>query len=259
MTSNSSNLSHPVSVDTAEHVSQAREKARQVLGGESHLAAMDNWRYALLSARDAIIFIWLTWIALYSFGEPNYTAPFLLVICIGVSLLIGISTGRSAHTQVQYYARELERERTEIRDSFEQEREEVRVLYAAKGFSEPLLGQIVDTLCADEDRLLKVMMEEELGLFMHHVNHPLLVGALHFVAALIPGFLITVPLLMGLAGAEHDWFMPTIVSILLIMLACGFARSTGRGMVELVADFLVMAFVTGGVVYFLGRWLSQVV
>lgn len=41
------------------------------------------------------------------------------------------------------------------------EREEIRTLYAKKGFREPLLGRVVDTICADKDVWVAVMMAEE--------------------------------------------------------------------------------------------------
>src|SRR3990172_979191 len=146
--------------DAADHVAEARQRARQVLAGESHIGAVDDWRRALVSARDALILIWLAWVALHGFGDPPFTGWMLVALSVALALLLGISTARSTHAQVQYYAAELDRERGEIRNNFEHEREEVRELYAAKGFRDPLLTQIVETLSADDDRLLKVMMEE---------------------------------------------------------------------------------------------------
>jgi len=57
MTANpSSETLEPVS-DAADHVAEARQRARQVLAGESHIGAVDDWRRALVSARDALILI----------------------------------------------------------------------------------------------------------------------------------------------------------------------------------------------------------
>ena len=243
--------------DAADHVTEARQRARQVLAGESHIGAVDDWRRALVSARDALIFIWLAWVALNGFGDPPFTGWMLVALAVALALLLGISTARSTHAQVQYYAAELDRERTEIRTNFEHEREEVRELYAAKGFRDPLLEQIVDTLSADDDRLLKVMMEEELGLSLYHVNHPLIVGLWNFGGAVVAGLALALPTALLSPDSTH-WWMPLGGSALLAGVSWVSARATGRSMMEFFAVGVVMAVVTGGVAYALSQWFAQI-
>ena len=67
-------------------------------------------------------------------------------------------------------------ERQEIEQNREQEREELGVIYAAKGFKGELLEQVLDVLMADDNRLLKVMLEEELGLTLAKQEHPVKQG-----------------------------------------------------------------------------------
>ena len=258
MTANpSSETLEPVS-DAADHVAEARQRARQVLAGESHIGAVDDWRRALVSARDALILIWLAWVALHGFGDPPFTGWMLVALAVALALLLGISTARSTHAQVQYYAAELDRERGEIRTNFEHEREEVRELYAAKGFRGPLLEQIVDTLSADDDRLLKVMMEEELGLSLYHVNHPLIVGLWNFAGAVLAGLALALPTALMSSDSAH-WWMPLGGLVLLGVISIVSARSTGRSMIEFFAVGVVMAVVTGGVTYALSQWFAQFV
>lgn len=64
-------------------------------------------------------------------------------------------------------------ERCEIARNRDQEREELIVLYGAKGLSGELLDRVVDVLMADHERLLQVMLEEEMGLQLKLVDHPL--------------------------------------------------------------------------------------
>lgn len=241
--------------DAADHVSEARLRARQMLAGESHLGAVDDWRRVLVTARDAMILVWLTWVALHAFGDPPFTGYALVALAVGLAVMFGISTGRSTHAQVEYYASELDRERREIREHFEHERDEVRVLYAAKGFREPLLSQIVDTLSADDDRLLKVMMEEELGLSMHHMQHPLIVGLSNFAGALVAGLIISVPLLWLAGDAERGWVVGG-GAMLLAVVSILSGRATRRSAIEFFTVGLIMAVVTGGVVFFLAQWLA---
>ncbi len=245
------------SADASDHVNEARLRARQVLSGESHIGAVDDWRRMLVSARDALILIWLIWVALSGFGPPqaDFVGEMLVALSVALALLIGISTGRSTYTQVQYYAAELDRERAEIRDDPEHEREEVVALYAAKGFHGQLLDQVVDTLVADDDRLLKVMMEEELGLTMYHVNHPLAVGAWNFGAALVAGLALSVPVALSSPDFARVW-MPGGGTACLAIVSIVAARSTSRSVIEFFAVGMLMAVVTGGVVYWLSLWLA---
>lgn len=246
-----------ISSDAADHVVDARQRARNVLSGESHIGAIDDWRRTLISARDALILIWLTWVGLHGFGDPDFTGWMLVAMSSALALLTGISTARSTQTQVDYYTSELQRERAEIRDDPDHEREEVVALYAAKGFQEPLLTQVVDVLCADDDRLLKVMMEEELGLSLFHVNHPLLVGLWNFAAALLAGLLLSLPVALGEAGFAHLW-MPAAGTVALAVVSVISARATGRSMFEFFAVGVIMALVTGGVIYSLAQWFSEI-
>ncbi len=241
--------------DAAEHITEARQRARQVLGAEAHLGDVDDWRQMLVSARDALILVWLTWVALQGFGQPAFAGHMLVAMAIGIALLVGISTARSTHTQVQYYEAELERERTEIREAFDEERDEVRVLYAAKGFRDPLLGQIVDTLSADDDRLLKVMMEEELGLSLHHIHHPLIVGAWNFAGAAVAGIALALPVRWMQPEMGMKWILAGGAALLGVVSLVA-SRATGRRTLEFFTTAVVMAVVTGGAVYFLAQWLA---
>lgn len=242
----------PALSDAADHVTEARSRARTMLAGEAHLGAVDDWRRALVSARDALIVLLVVWVALHGFGDPDYTPYLLVTLASGIALIFGISTARSTFAQVQYYAEELDRERNEIRTDLDHELEEVRALYAAKGFSEPLLSEIVRTLAADDDRLLKVMMEEELGLSMFHVNHPLLVGIWNFLGALAGGLGLVLPLVGISPDAAHAW-MPIGGAVLLGIVAILSAKTSGRSALELFTVSLTMAGVTGGVVYLLAK------
>jgi len=84
--------------------------------------------------------------------------------------------GRSAWlgwARLERLHRILEEERWEIEHNREQEREELQALYEAKGFQGKLLDDVMDVLMADGDRLLKIMIEEELGLSLEVDEHPL--------------------------------------------------------------------------------------
>ncbi len=237
--------------DTADHIAEARQKACRMLAGESHVGNVDDVRQALIRARDGVLLTWAVWVALDAFQVETEVGGLLIAFAAGMALLLGLTTGIATLTQLRYYESELERERNEIRDMPEHERDELRELYAAKGFRPPLLDQIVDTLCADDDRLLKVMMEEELGLFFHNVNHPVLVGVWNAAGALVAALLLAIPVCY-LDAAATRWWMPIGGTVLLALLACIRGRATQR-IIPTLASWIVVGLVTGGVVHFVGR------
>ncbi len=241
--------------EVSDHVSDARHRARQILSGEAHLGDVDDWRQALISARDGLILVWVIWVGMRGMGVTDHAGRILVSAGLGISLYLGMTTAIATRLRLRYYESELDRERREIRDRPEHEREEVRTLYAAKGFQGALLERVTDVLCADDDRLLKLMMEEELGLFIHHINHPLLVGVWNGLGAAGATLLLATPICFQMPISTEVW-MPSSVAILLVALAVTSARVTHRGVVPVMASWLAAAGLTGGFTYFAAEFLA---
>jgi len=150
-------------------------------------------------------------------------AAFLLPLSLLQLLLLATGwllwrAGRSAWlgwARLERLHRILVQEKWEIEHNRDQEREELGILYASKGFSGPLLEEVLDVLMADGDRLLRVMVEEELGLSLEKIEHPLqqalgaACGTLVATGITLIGFWVFPPwgtfigalLAIGLAGA----------------------------------------------------------
>ena len=70
----------------------------------------------------------------------------------------------SSVSQRDYYLAERAREAAEIDTMPEAERQEIREIYATKGFGGDLLERVVDTITANRESWLGTMMDEELHL-----------------------------------------------------------------------------------------------
>jgi len=245
-----------IPADAVEHITEARARAREVLGCESHLGDVDDWRQAWVTARDAIVLLWLVWVALDGFGVEQAVGPILLCAGVGMALYLGIASGVATHVRVRYLESELERERREIEEDPEHEREEVRALYAAKGFREPLLSQVTDVLCADDDRLLKVMMEEELGLFIQHMNHPLLVAVWNAAGAAAGTLFLAGPT-FWVRSDIMVWWMPGVTAGLVTVIGIVTARLTRRAAVPIIGVWLAATAFTGAVTHFLSHLIAD--
>ncbi|HXB97522.1 MAG TPA: VIT1/CCC1 transporter family protein [bacterium] len=103
-------------------------------------------------------------------GATAATSEARVILSIGLaatfaeSLAMGAVAYTSFKAEKEHYDSELAREKAEIRDVPEREREEIRDIYRKKGFQGELLEKVVEQICSDEAVWLEVMMTEELGL-----------------------------------------------------------------------------------------------
>lgn len=172
--------------EAIEHVIDARIKGRAA-SAEIHGAELPgHYSAAADAAKETSLILVVLWTL---FSELKF--PVEQVHWISLCFIIGWlfwKVGRSAilgYSRLERLHRLIEEERWEIEHHRPQEREELKALYAAKGFSGKLLDESIDILMADDNRLLQVMLEEELGLSLESYEHPLkqALGAFLGVAA----------------------------------------------------------------------------
>ncbi|MBV9312883.1 MAG: VIT1/CCC1 transporter family protein [Pseudonocardia sp.] len=80
------------------------------------------------------------------------------------SISMGAVGYTSSVSERDYYSAQRQKELDDIETAPEAERNEVREIYAAKGFSGELLNRVVDTITGNRDSWLATMMDEELHL-----------------------------------------------------------------------------------------------
>lgn len=157
-----------------EHVLSARMKG-QLAADEIHGAEMPGHISAFAdAAKETSLILVLFWSLLTGFRIPSDSIHWILVFFAGGWLVW--KTGRSAllgYSRLERMHRIIEEERWEIEHHRPQEKEELRALYRAKGFSGRLLDEAIEVLMADDNRLLQVMLQEELGFRIESEEHPL--------------------------------------------------------------------------------------
>lgn len=158
-------LSHVAEAQAAGLISSAEIHGTETPG---HIAAGAD------AARESALLMLLIWIILIQFHIPQ--AQFLQILAAFSAGWIVWKAGRSAWlgwSRLERLHRIVAQEKYEIDHHRKQEREELKELYAAKGFEGKLLEEVLDVLMADDERLLRVMVEEELGLSLASHEHPL--------------------------------------------------------------------------------------
>lgn len=134
-------------------------------------------------------------------GFPQIVAlvlGFANLVADGVSMAVGNYESSKAKLETHDHLRRIEARHIELVP--EGEREEVRQIFATKGFSGDTLERIVDTICGNRDLWIETMLTEEHGL-EKAVADPLVCGAITLAAFLLVGSIPLLPLLVPALGA----------------------------------------------------------
>jgi VIT1/CCC1 family predicted Fe2+/Mn2+ transporter len=150
-----------------------------------------NWlRDVILGGQDGLVNILGIILGVIAGGGSETV---LIVAGFAAAITESISMGAVGYTssvsERDYYLAEQERESAEIAASPEAERQEVRDLYAAKGFAGPLLEDVVATITANRETWLATIMDEELHL-QPIANRAILRAAIVIGIATLIGHLI---------------------------------------------------------------------
>ena len=119
-----------------------------------------------------------------------------LVITAGIaeivagSIAMGLGGYLAGRTEVDHYQSELKREYEEVERVPEQEKIEVKEVFADFGLSEALQDQIADELAKDKKKWVEFMMRYELGLEEPNANRAtrsaLTIGISYIIGGIIP-------------------------------------------------------------------------
>jgi predicted membrane protein (TIGR00267 family) len=121
--------------------------------------------------------------------DPNVVLAGGLAATFAESISMGAVAYTSTLADRDFYLAELEREKREIRELPDLEREEIRVVYREYGLDGEALEQVTDAVTSNEQVWLKVMMAEELKLQPVErgaLRSALVVGVSALVGSLIP-------------------------------------------------------------------------
>src|SRR5262245_466743 len=146
-------------------------------------------------------------------------------------------------------------ERDEIALMPEIERDELALIYEAKGMDASSAHALATQVMANPERMLEEQVQEELGIGDPHMS-PLregwVTGSATAVGALIPVF----PFLFWQGTAA---IVTAFVVSMLSHFLVGAARSvfTGRGVFRSGLDMFVVGLGVAAVGYFVGEWISK--
>jgi VIT1/CCC1 family predicted Fe2+/Mn2+ transporter len=184
-----------------------------------------------------------------------------IVIVAGVAgaiadaLSMGSSGYLAAKSEQEVYAHEIAMERDEIALMPEVERDELALIYQAKGMDRESAHKLATQVMANPERMLEEQVQEELGIGTPAMS-PLREGWVTGSATLVGAFIPVFPFLVW--QGEVAIIVSFVVSMLSHWLV-GAARSvfTGRSVFRSGLDMFVVGLGVAIAGYFVGEWISR--
>ncbi|HET8649518.1 MAG TPA: VIT1/CCC1 transporter family protein [Gemmatimonadales bacterium] len=163
----------------------------------------------------------------------------------------------AAKSEQEVFEHEIAMEREEIRLMPELEREELSLIYQAKGISGSEADRLAAQVMTDPEQALQEKVREELKIG-EATSTPLREAWITGIATALGAFIPVAPLLVS-TSTTAIWvcFVLAMVS----HFAVGAARSffTGRGVIRSGMDMFIVGLGVAVVGYFVGDWITRVV
>jgi VIT1/CCC1 family predicted Fe2+/Mn2+ transporter len=162
-------------------------------------------------------------------GVAGADMPGVVALILGFANLLAdgfsmaVSNFLNARVETQELALARRREEYHIDRVPEGEREEVRQIFAAKGFSGQLLEEIVTVITQDRRRWVDTMLTEEHGLRLES-RHPIKAGLTTFIAFVLAGLVPLLPFTLPIALSPTQTFVTSSIATGVTFLLIGLAK-----------------------------------
>jgi VIT1/CCC1 family predicted Fe2+/Mn2+ transporter len=180
-------------------------------------------------------------------GSVGAGFPSSVSLILGVANLLadGLSMAVSNYESIkahnEFVAAVRREEEHHIDHVPEGEREEIRQIFARKGFSADVLEEIVATITADRRLWVETMLAEEHGLHREHPS-PLKSGFVTFAAFVLIGMIPLLPFVMPLGASAQLYTSVALAGV--VFFAIGSLKSLFFGRPALKAGLTTL--LTGG-------------
>lgn len=194
-------------------------------------------------------------------GMAGYTGGSEVVLIAGLAgmLASSLSMGAGAYlatkSEREVYEAEIERERREIQENPEEEREELELFYQLKGFTGEQSSMLARQLMQQPDQLLKTLAHEELGLSEATFPKPLKATMSAALSTAVGGLIPVLPFFFatGMTAVIASFVISTLAHFII-----GASKTfvTGRSWVASGFEMTVVGIIEAAITYGLGIFLS---
>ncbi|NKI30954.1 hypothetical protein HCU67_03300 [Muricauda sp. DJ-13] len=190
-----------------------------------------------------------------------------IIIILGFANLLAdgfamsIGAYLSTKSERDNYNKHKQEEYWEVENLPDMEKEEIREIYASKGFEGELLEKVVDVITSDKERWVNTMMKEELEM-MEEDRSPFWIGATTYISFITIGL---IPLITYVV----DYISPinkNLFVISSILTALGFIIIGGlktyinqTSILKGILETLILGGIAAAVSYFVGDLLEKLI
>ncbi|MCX7661761.1 MAG: VIT1/CCC1 transporter family protein [Candidatus Omnitrophica bacterium] len=176
-----------------------------------------------------------------------------LVQIIAGTLAIFFGSYISTKAQKHFFENQIERERREIEEMPEKEKQEIRDVFAELGFSKEEQEIAVQKISSNKERWLKFMVQEEIGISPGLIDNPFEIGVISAVSFLVGAFPAILPFFI-LEDIKVDLLLSAIlVLFFLFVLGIYKARITKIYWLKSALETLLIGGISCGAGFILGR------
>lgn len=193
-------------------------------------------------------------------GTTNNSVVLLAGIAGLVAGAFSMSSGEwiSIRSQRELYENELRIEQEELRAFPEEERNELEMIYRAKGISAEDARVLVDTIMNRDDVALDTLAREELGLDPSTLGSPWVAAFSSFAAFALGAALPVIPFLFG-SGAAPTIIAATLSVVALFGVGAATSIFTGRHAGRAGLRMALIGGLVAAVTFFIGKVVGQAV
>ena len=188
-------------------------------------------------------------------GATAGSSSVVLIAGLAGMLASALSMGSGAYlaqkSQREIYQAELDRERREIEEDPEEEREELALFYQLKGFSESESQQLAARLADNPEQMLRTLAHEELGLNQESFPNPAVSAFSASISTAIGAFIPIIPFFF-LSGAPAIIWAAAISLLAHFLVGAAKTVVTGRSVWTSGIEMTVVGAVEAAITFGLG-------
>jgi vacuolar iron transporter family protein len=194
-------------------------------------------------------------------GATGSASHIVLISGLAGMLASALSMGSGAYlatkSEREVYEAEIGRERGEIEEDPEEEREELSLMYQLKGFSEDEANLLATRLSEQPEQFLRTMAHEELGLSEDSFPNPWTAAVSAMVSTAIGAFIPIIPFFF-MSGIPAILAAAGISLVAHFLVGAAKTLVTGRSWLSSGTEMTVVGAIEAVITYALGVTFSHI-
>ncbi|MEK6565499.1 MAG: VIT1/CCC1 transporter family protein, partial [Bacteroidota bacterium] len=195
-------------------------------------------------------------------GATNTNSDFVMLSGFAAAIASALSMGSGAYlatkSEREIYEAELEREKKEIEENPEEEREELELFYQLKGFSAKEAKKMVARLAKEPEQMLKTLAHEELGLSEQSFPKPWSAAASATISTALGAMVPVLPFLFwsGMTALIISFIVSTVAHFI---VGASKVVVTGRSWLKSGTEMTLVGLGEAIVTYMIGLWIAPLI